>query len=65
MIPPMFNTTLTDEFLVARRAFRWDGSLVRELVLNAVEVSLLRESERKIMRRDFVEIFRKLDSQAG
>jgi adenosine deaminase len=63
--PPMFNTTLTDEFLVARSTFRWDGSLVRQLVLNAVEVNLLRESEKKIMLRDFVETFRKLDSQAG
>ncbi len=63
--PPMFNTNLTDEFLVARSAFRWDGSHVRQLVLNAVEVNLLRESEKKIMLRDFVETFRKLDSQAG
>jgi adenosine deaminase len=63
--PPMFNTTLTDEFLRASGVFGWDGPRVRELMLNAVDVSLLPESGRKTMRRDFAKIFNQLDSQAG
>lgn len=63
--PPMFNTTLTDEFLLAKTAFGWDLPLIKELVLNAVEVSLLPESRRKLMHRDFMKTFVQLESQAG
>lgn len=51
--PPMFNTTLVDEFLRAKTAFGWDRAIIEELVLNAVDVSLLSSSERHGMRERF------------
>jgi adenosine deaminase len=63
--PPMFNTTLTDEFLLATSAFAWDITLIKQLVLNAVGVSLLPEPKRKLMQREFIESFVRLESQVG
>lgn len=51
--PPMFNTTLTDEYRCCSAAFGWDRATVEQLVLNAVDVTLLPEPERREMRRDF------------
>jgi|HigsolmetaAR202D_1030399.scaffolds.fasta_scaffold06631_6 adenosine deaminase len=44
--PPMFNTSLTNEYLVAARAFGWDAELFERLVLNAANAALLPEAER-------------------
>ncbi len=44
--PPMFNTTLTNEYLVAAKAFGWDVDTIQRLVLNAVKVTLLPDAER-------------------
>ena len=63
--PPMFNTTLTDEYLVASKQFGWDTSLIKRLVLDAVEVSLLTESERVSMRESCLEGFSKLESKGS
>ena len=51
--PPMFNTTLTDEYLVASKAFDWDADQIQKLVLNAVHVTLLPERERQVMEHLF------------
>ena len=56
--PPMFNTTLTNEFLVGKTVFGWDAAIIQNLVMNAVEVSLLPAPERKSMQDDFYEKFR-------
>jgi adenosine deaminase len=58
--PPMFNTTLTNEFQVGVREWGWDRELIRKLILNAVDVSLLPEVEQVIMRKSFEEEFVKL-----
>jgi adenosine deaminase len=63
--PPMFNTTLTDEYLISSKQFGWDGVFIRRLVLNAAEVSLLPESGRRSMRESFLEGFSKLESQSS
>ena len=44
--PPMFNTTLTNEFSTCCEQFGWDRALMVRLVLNALNVSLLPEPEK-------------------
>lgn len=39
--PPMFNTTLTGEFLKCADAFYWDKPLLQHLTTNAIRASLL------------------------
>jgi aminodeoxyfutalosine deaminase len=58
--PPMFNTTLTDEFLVGARTYGWDKSVIRQLVLNAAQVTLLPESEKADMVQAFSTEFERL-----
>ena len=58
--PPMFNTTLTNEYLVCQQTFGWDAETIQQLVLNAVDVTLLPEGERQGMRRSFEEKFKQL-----
>jgi adenosine deaminase len=55
--PPMFNTTLTNEYLVGQKYFGWDRATIEQLVLNAVDASLLPEDERQKMHKEFVDIF--------
>ena len=58
--PPMFNTTLTNEYLVCQKTFGWDVETIQQLVLNAVDVTLLPEKERLDMRHSFEEGFKQL-----
>jgi len=51
--PPMFNTTLTNEYLIGQAAFGWSLETIERLVLNAVEATLLPEREREQMRDTF------------
>lgn len=44
--PPMFNTTLTNEYLMCADAFGWDGGQVDALILNAARSALLPLRER-------------------
>lgn len=44
--PLMFNTTLTNEFMVIHRAYGWGIDFIQQLVLNAVKVTLLPETEK-------------------
>lgn len=47
--PPMFNTTLTDEFLTCRKAYGWDANLIRKLVIYAARAALLSEEEKNAL----------------
>ena len=58
--PPMFNTTLTNEYLAGHKTFGWNVDIIEQLVLNAVDVTLLPETERQTMRSSFEEDFRHL-----
>ena len=58
--PPMFNTTLTNEHLAGHKTFGWNVDIIEQLVLNAVDVTLLPETERQTMRSSFEEDFRHL-----
>ena len=61
--PPMFNTTLTNEYLVCQQTFGWNMDTVEQLVLNAVDVTLLPETEQQGMRRSFKMEFKQLKDQ--
>ena len=60
--PPMFNTTLSNEYLVGHKTFGWDSDLIKGLVLKAVKVTLLPEPERLEMQRSFSTEFEHLTS---
>lgn len=51
--PPMFNTTLTDEFLKCADAFQWDKTTCENLTLNAVRASLLSGDAKQKMEQEF------------
>jgi len=51
--PPMFNTTMTNEYLQGHTVFGWDAQFIQQLVLNAVKVTLLPENEQKEMLKSF------------
>ena len=55
--PPMFNTTLTDEYLKIAEAFDFNRETIEQLVFNAVRASLLPEPARTEMEELFREKF--------
>ena len=63
--PPLFGTTLTDEFLVLVRHWGYDADGVQRIALNAVDVAFLPERERVAMRASFVEAFTLLRQELG
>ena len=58
--PPMFNTTLTNEYLVGQRTFGWDEETIQQFVLDAVKVTLLPEKEQTDMLHSFSVAFENL-----
>ena len=60
--PPMFNTTLTGEFLACSEVFGWGTETPQRLTLNAVDVALLSPTEKTEMLGRFQEDFSRLDS---
>jgi adenosine deaminase len=58
--PPMFNTTLTAEYLAAHRAFGWQADAIQQLVINAVKVTLLPETEKEVLLGAFAADFERL-----
>jgi aminodeoxyfutalosine deaminase len=58
--PPMFNTTLTNEYQACADLFRWDLETVQWLVLNAVRASFLPNERKSQMEREFKKTFAKL-----
>lgn len=61
--PPMFNTTLTDEYLRAAQTFELGPEAIEGLVLNAVRAALLPEAQRQAMEAQFRTEFARLRSQ--
>lgn len=55
--PPMFNTTLTDEFLKIAEAFDFSRETIEQLTLNAVRASLLPVLTRTEMEERFRQEF--------
>ena len=58
--PPLFNTTLTDEFCLGTECFGWDKSLLKLFSLNAVNASLLKEDKKKMLLNTFEKEFETL-----
>ncbi|MEM7034141.1 MAG: adenosine deaminase [Chloroflexota bacterium] len=59
--PPMFNTTLTNEYLVGQKTWGWNREAIKKFVLNAVDVTLLPDDDRKTLRQDFEKQFGSLE----
>jgi adenosine deaminase len=51
--PPMFNTTLTQEYIACSRTYGWGTEVLRGLVLNAVEATLLAPAEKLVLQERF------------
>lgn len=48
--PPLFNTTLTDEYLRCAAAYGWDARRVERLALNAIQAAYLPETRKAALR---------------
>ncbi len=62
--PPMFNTTLTDEYLKAAHTFGLDADALQKLVLNAVRAARLPEDQKLAMETEFMVEFERLRAEA-
>lgn len=63
--PPMFNTTLTDEYLLCADAFGWDAAMCEKLSLNALRASFLPRERKAAMEREFRAAFAQLRQEFG
>lgn len=63
--PPMFNTTLTDEFLKCADAFAWDAAVCEKLALNALRASLLPAEDKLNLEQEFHAEFTRLRRDNG
>ena len=63
--PPMFNTTLTEEYLRIYETFNFDLAQIKTLVLNGVHTSLLPRAERSKLLAEFLAEFAELDRRLG
>ena len=60
--PPMFNTTLTDEYLRIADVFGMDRMQMKNLVLNAVRNTLMPDDDKLDMEQKFLMMFDKLEA---
>jgi adenosine deaminase len=58
--PPMFNTTLTGEYIALANTFQFDVDTIEQFVLNAVRASLLPKDARQAMEQQFLAEFAEL-----
>jgi adenosine deaminase len=58
--PPMFSTTLTDEYVKAAQTFGWGAETFEQLSLNALRASLLPEPRRRSLEAKFKAEFARL-----
>jgi adenosine deaminase len=63
--PPMFNTTLTDEFLQCADAFGWDAAQCEALSLNALRASFLPPARKAALEQAFRAEFARLRREFG
>ncbi|NJN96450.1 MAG: adenosine deaminase [Anaerolineales bacterium] len=63
--PPMFNTTLTEEYLAVARTFQFGADTLEQLTLNAVRASLLPADTRLTMEQEFQAEFARLRAADG
>ena len=58
--PSMFDTTLTNEYIVIAETFGFNVDMIERLVLNGVQATLLDEDEKSQMEREFMTSFGQL-----
>jgi adenosine deaminase len=63
--PPLFGTTLTDEFLVLARHWGYDADGIQRIALNAVDASFLPDDERAALRQSLEAEFTALRQELG
>jgi len=63
--PPMFNTTLTDEYRRVAETFGFSVEQIEQFVLNAVRASLLPAEARRTMEKEFKQEFVQLRAVCG
>lgn len=63
--PPMFNTTLTDEYLAIAKTFGFDMAMIEKLVLNGVQASLQPRPAQSAMAEQFRVEFAHLRAELG
>jgi len=63
--PPLFGTTLTDEFLILARDWGYDADGLQRVALNAVDAAFLSEDERAALRAEFEAEFAALRAELG
>lgn len=63
--PPMFNTTLTNEYLAIAETFDFDVAMIEKLVLNGVHASLQSLQARSAMAEQFRVEFTHLRAELG
>jgi adenosine deaminase len=63
--PPMFNTSLTHEWLVCAEAYDWDSQLIEWLTLNAIRGSRQTADQKAWMEHEFRSAFVTLRQQYG
>ncbi len=61
--PPMFNTTLTQEYLTTAKTFHFDVAMMERFVLNALNASLLPAENKQKMRQHFLVDFARLRTE--
>ena len=61
--PPLFGTTLTDEFLVLARHWGYDADGVQRIALNGLEASFLPEIDKSRLRDEFLAEFAALRAE--
>lgn len=61
--PPMFNTTLTDEYLALARELAFDAEAIERLVLNAVRATLLDATAKTELEREIRAEFTRLRAE--
>jgi adenosine deaminase len=63
--PPMFNTTLTEEYLRCAETFGWDAAAIEGLVMNAAQSTLLSEIEKTALLTRVSNGFAEIRDQAS
>lgn len=58
--PPMFGTTLTDEYLRISETFGFDVLLINQLVINGIRASLLSKNTQRLLEIEFRAQFEQL-----
>jgi adenosine deaminase len=61
--PPMFDTTLTDEYLRIAQTFQFDLGTIQQWVINGVRASLLPAAARQAMEAEFRAEFASLQAE--